>query len=143
MLSEEIVSRIRNRIVRGPFGIHMDFIVEELAQDHCVLRLPNREEIGNAGGIVHGGATAALVDTVAVAAAWATDRAEPKSHGATVGFTINYLAPGLDSDLIATANVVHRGGSLSILDVIVRDEEERNIAKAQVTYKIKLTRQTG
>jgi uncharacterized protein (TIGR00369 family) len=142
MLSEEIVSRIRERIIRGPFGIHMDFTVEEIAPDTCVLRLPSREEITNAGGIVHGGATSALVDTAAVAAAWATDRAAPKARGATVGFTINYLAPGRDSDLIAQANVVHRGGSLTVVDVIVRDERGAKIAKAQVTYKIKLIRPT-
>lgn len=143
MLSEEIITRIRERIVRGPFGVHMDFIVEEIAPDTCTLRLPIREEITNAGGIVHGGATASLVDTTAVAAAWATERATPEAHGATVGFTINYLAPGRDSDLIAQASIVHRGGTLSVIDVIVLDGQGAKIAKAQVTYKIKLSRPTG
>lgn len=140
MLSEELVARIRDRVVRGPFGVHMDFIVDEVAPDTCILRLPNRKEITNAGTIVHGGATASLVDTAATAAAWATERAASVADGATVGFTINYLAPGIDSDLIAQAKVVHRGGSLTVIDVMVRDEAGANIAKAQVTYKIKLAK---
>lgn len=143
MLSEEIITRIRQKIVRGPFGVHMDFIVDEIAPDRCVLRLPIRREITNAGGIVHGGATSALVDTAAVAAAWATERAAPDARGATVGFAINYLAPGRDSDLIARAEVVHRGGTLSVIDVWVHDGQGGNVAKAQVTYKIKLIRPGG
>jgi uncharacterized protein (TIGR00369 family) len=140
MLSEDIITRVRQRIVRGPFGVHMDFIVDELAEDRCVLRLPIRNEITNAGGIIHGGATSALVDTAATAAAWATPRANNDGRGTTVGFAINFLAPGRDADLIAEAAALQRGGNLTIVDVMVRDSAGSNIAKAQVTYKIKLLR---
>ena len=143
MLSEDIITRVRQRIVRGPFGVHMDFIVDELAEDRCVLRLPIRSEITNAGGIIHGGATSALVDTAATAAAWATPRANNDGHGATVGFAINFLAPGRDADLIAEAVALQRGGNLTIVDVMVRDTAGSNIAKAQVTYKIRLLRPGG
>ena len=138
MISEEAVARIRQRIVRGPFGEYMDFIVDELGEDRSVIRLPLRDQMTNTGGIVHGGATAALVDTAATAAAWATPRAGNDTMGTTVGFAINYLAPGKDDDLIAEATALQRGRNLTIVDVMVRDGAGRNIAKAQVTYKIGL-----
>ena len=41
---------------------------------------------------------------------------------------------------MAEARVLQRGGSLTVLDVVVRDTADRLIAKAQVTYKIGLGR---
>lgn len=138
MLNEEQTERISGKIVGGPFGRHLGLVTELAETDHAVVRLKAAPHIMNGGGIVHGGATAALIDTAATAAAWATDRATPETRGTTVGFSLNFLAPGRDGDLIAEAWVVQRGGSLTVLDVEVRDESGTKIAKAQVTYKIGL-----
>ena len=138
MLSKETEDRVTGRIVRGPFGTHLGFSTDLVEPDRAIVRLAGAPHIMNAGDIVHGGATAALIDTAATAAAWATDRATPETRGTTVGFALNFLAPGRGGDLIAEATVVQRGGSLTILDVIVRDEAGSRIAKAQVTYKLGL-----
>lgn len=138
MLSAENRDRIAERIVRGPFGRHIGFSADLVEEDHAVLRLKDAPHVMNAGGIVHGGATAALIDTAATVAAWATDRAVPGTRGTTVGFSLNFLNPGRGGDLIAEATVIQRGGSLTVLDVIVHDETGRQIAKAQVTYKLGL-----
>jgi uncharacterized protein (TIGR00369 family) len=140
MLSEAAIERIQGPIVRGPFGELVGTRVEHLEADRVIIRLPFRQELTNGAAIVHGGATAMLVDTAATAAAWATERAKPETRGTTVGFAINYLAPGREGDLLAEAVVVQRGGSLTIVDVLVTDETGTRVAKAQVTYKIGLGR---
>jgi uncharacterized protein (TIGR00369 family) len=138
MLRQDIIERISGPIVSGPFGQLVGTAVDRLEEDRCVIRLPVRQEITNGADIVHGGATAMLVDTAATAAAWATNRAKPETRGTTVGFAINYLAPGRAGDLLADARVVQRGGSLTIVDVMVTDSGGTAVAKAQVTYKIGL-----
>lgn len=142
MLSDENRDRIAERIVRGPYGEHLGIFADLVEEDHAVLRLKDAPHLMNAGGITHGGATASLIDTAATVAAWATDAVVPgKTRGTTVGFSLNFLAPGRrGSDLIAEATVVQRGGSLTILDVVVHDEAGTQIAKAQVTYKLGLKR---
>ncbi|HZD26125.1 MAG TPA: PaaI family thioesterase [Alphaproteobacteria bacterium] len=127
-------------ICRGPYGELIGTVADEVEEDRVVVRLPQRPQLMNGAGIVHGGATATLVDTAATAAAWATGRAGPDTRGTTVGFAISYLAPGRAGDLLAEARVVQRGGSLTIIDVMVRDEAGSPVAKAQVTYKIGLGR---
>jgi uncharacterized protein (TIGR00369 family) len=141
-LIDDIVTLVTERIPRDGFGEYMDFQVDDVSQDRCQLRLPLRDVILNAGGIVHGGAISALVDTAATAAAWATNNAAEPRRGTTVGFAINFLNPGRESDLIADARVIQRGGRLTIIDVLVRDDAGTAIAKAQVTYKIALRRPT-
>lgn len=141
MLSDEVKTRIAERIVRGPFGQHLGMSAEIIEPDRVTVRLFGAPHIMNAGDIVHGGATAALIDTAATAAAWATDQASAGTRGTTVGFALNFLAPGRGgSDLVADARVIQRGGNLTILDVVVRDDAGSQIAKAQVTYKLGLRR---
>ncbi len=140
MLSDAYINKISTRIVSDGFGDHVGFQIDHVGEDHSRLRLPWRAVIQNAGGIVHGGAISALVDTAATVAAWATPNAANPPRGTTVGFSINFLQPGRDSDLIAVAHVIQRGGHLSIIDVQVENEIGQMIAKAQVTYKITLTR---
>ena len=143
MLAQQTIDRIAGPIVRGPFGQLVGTVVDSVEPDHAVIRLPVRREVTNGADIVHGGAIAMLADTAATAAAWATERAGPDSRGTTVGFAVNFLAPGRAGALIADARVVQRGGSLTIVDVMVRDDDGTAVAKAQVTYKLGLPRRAG
>lgn len=139
-LRDDITDRIANRIVRGPFGIHVGLELELAEPDHCRVRLPIERHVTNGADIVHGGATAALIDTAATAAAWATNRANSETRGTTVGFTTHFLAPAREGALVADASVVQRGGTLTILRITVSDEAGQQIATAMATYKLDLRR---
>ncbi len=128
---------IHDAIVHGPFGLHIGTELAFLEPDRAVIRLPWRPELGNGAGVVHGGATAMLIDTAATAAAWTDPSVTPATRGATVAFTVNYLSPGLQGrDLAAEAVVLRRGGSLVVVDVLVTDDDKRKIARGVVTYKL-------
>jgi uncharacterized protein (TIGR00369 family) len=139
-LSPAAEDRIHNVIAAGPFGAHVGMIVDLVEVDRAVLRMPEAAHTKNGLGIVHGGATATLLDTAATCAAWATPDATPTTRGTTVALTINYIGAGRAGDMIAEAVVISRGGTLTIVDVVARDEDGRIVAKAQVTYKLDLAR---
>jgi uncharacterized protein (TIGR00369 family) len=139
-LSPAALTRIKDIIIAGPFGQHVGMSVDELAVDRVVVRMHGEPHIMNALGIIHGGATATLLDTAATAAAWATPDAKPTTRGTTVALAINYIGAGKQGDLIAEGQVVSRGGTLTIVDVVARDTAGRIVAKAQATYKLDLAR---
>lgn len=129
--------RIREAVVRGPYGVHLGIELAALEADRAVVRLPWRPELGNGAGIYHGGATASLIDTAATAAAWTGPSVVEATRGATVAFTVNFLSPGLQGrSLEAEAVVLRRGGSLTVVDVLVTDDDGRKIARGVVTYKL-------
>lgn len=139
-LPPDVVARVTNIIVGGPFGEHVGMALDEIDVDRVVVRLLGEPYIMNALGIVHGGATATLLDTAATAAAWATPSAKATTRGTTVALAINYIGAGRDGDLIAEGRVLSRGGTLTIVDVVARDTAGRLVAKAQATYKLDLAR---
>ncbi len=132
--------RIFNVIAAGPFGRHVGMVVDAVEVDRVVIRMPKAPHVMNGLNIVHGGATATLLDTAATAAAWATPMAKDTTRGTTVALSINYIDAGRDSDLIAEGRVVARGGTLTVVDVVAHDESGRLVAKAQATYKLDLAR---
>ena len=88
------------------------------------------------GDTVHGGAISGLVDSAATASFWASSSIPAGSRGTTIGFSVNFVAAGRGSDLLATARVRRRGREVSTGEVSVRDGDDREVAVALVTYKL-------
>lgn len=122
------------RIAQENFAGWLGIELVSSETDKAVVRLPYQEKLGV--GRIHGGAISALIDTAATAAFWSHPDAGMKSNGATVGFTVNFLKLAVATDLIATATVRRRGGTLCTGNVSVVAEDGSEIAIGVVTYKL-------
>lgn len=102
--------------------------------DDAGLRIVTEPEHGNRNGTVHGGLIATLIDTVMGDAVRAgLDEGE---SSATVSMTITYLSPGqIGSELIASAEVRKRGGSLVMAEADIVSGEDA-VAHGVATYAI-------
>ena len=118
-----------------PFFELLGFQPQEVRPDFCRMRMPFRSELQQAGGLVHGGAIASLIDSAAVLAIKAgTDPSITLFP--TITMTVNYLAPAREIDLIAKAYVIRRGRSIVFIEVDVVSSSDDAIAKGQVIYKL-------
>ena len=123
-----------DRIAKESFAAMLGVEVVERGTDRVVVKLPYQPKLGV--GRIHGGAISALVDIAATAAFWSCPDVTPHSQGATVGFTINFLRLAVATDLVATATVRRRGGTLCTGDVSVHNDAGEEVAAAIVTYKL-------
>jgi uncharacterized protein (TIGR00369 family) len=126
---------MRELVPRSPFAVHLGIQLAELADGRAVLRLPFRQEVVTVGSTVHGGAIATLVDTAAMAAAWAGAEVPDPPRGSTVGLTVDYLAPADGRGVEAVASVVRRGRRLTTVRVDAY-AGDTHVATALVTYQI-------
>ena len=122
------------RISSENFAAHLGVELLEYEPDRVVVKMPYQHHLGV--GRIHGGAISALVDVAATASFWSQPGLHPDSRGATVGFTINYLKLAVATDLVATAQVRRRGGTLCTGDVSVTNSQGDEVAIARVTYKL-------
>lgn len=127
---------VRRFLPSSPYVGHLGMRLVEMRTDTATLALPFKSEVVTIGNIVHGGAIASLIDTAAMVAAWSGAPLPDPPRGTTVGLTVSYLAAATGEDLLATARVLRRGRSLVYLDVDVRNQSGRAIAKGLVTYKL-------
>lgn len=120
----------------GPFSAHLGLTLQSATEGKVTVRMPFDRRLLNYGPIdvpVHGGAIASLADFAACAAVWTLPSTQ---RSATISLTINYSAPAIQTDLLATATVRRAAKRVASIAVEIRDRDETLIADALVTYKI-------
>ena len=122
-------------IPNSPHAASLGIKLISIGSDEAVLELPYRDQLATMGDVVHGGAVSALIDTAAMAAAWASDEVPENPAGATVSLTVNFVSAARGVDLRAESKVVRRGGRLSFCEVSVRDPQGELIAHGIATYR--------
>ncbi|MCL5960440.1 MAG: PaaI family thioesterase [Chloroflexi bacterium] len=118
----------------SPFYQLLGMELVELAEGYARFRMPVEDKLLQLYEAVHGGAIASLADSAAALAL--ISLLTPAEKAVTVEMKINYLAPTLAGELIAEGRVVHKGGRLSVIDVEVRNNGERLVAKSLITYAV-------
>ncbi len=129
----DVFARSRGIAERG-FAEVLGARCMEVTDDRVVVRMPWHERLGVER--IHGGAISALVDVAATAAFWARPGLGADSRGATVGFSISFTRLSARTDLVATATVRKRGGSICFGEVSVASADGEEVAFATVTYKL-------
>ena len=102
--------------------------------DPQTVRLTIRPELINAGGLLSGVATYALVDYCMGSTLFAqTTRGE---RIATIGISVNYIQTALEGDVVCRSILDRRNRSNAVLRSEVRDENDRLLVTAIGSYAI-------
>ncbi len=104
----------------------------DLKTGEAIVRLQMRDELRQPHGLLHGGATASVIDT-AMAFAVVTRLAEAEK-ASTVDLTVHYLRPVTTGAIVCTAKIVKAGKRLLTVSAEVVNDEKRLIATALSTY---------
>lgn len=109
--------------------------VEELGTERVVATMPVDERTRQPFGILHGGASVALAETVISLGAW---RNVDRARYAAVGLEINanHIRARTDGIVRAVATPVHRGRSTQVWSAELRDEEERLVCIVRCTIAV-------
>lgn len=86
-------------------------------------------------GILHGGATAALAESVGSAASGLELRGSGR-HAVGLELSINHVRSIREGVITATARAIHIGGSTHLWEIRVTDSDDRLIAHAKLTMMV-------
>jgi len=115
-----------------PFAKLLGIEAETVEAGHAVLTMKMRDDLKRNGGIAHGGAVAALIDS-AMAFAIIGLLGE-NEHTVTVDITIHYLRPVSEGLAKASARVVRAGRRVITVSAELFDGEGKLAATAISTY---------
>jgi uncharacterized protein (TIGR00369 family) len=131
-ITDEQKKRAADAIKIVPYARLLGFEFVDLKYGEAILKLKMREELRQPYGLLHGGATASLIDT-ATAFAMISCQAEGE-QSTTIDLTVHYLRPHTDGEVICTAKVVRFGRRISTVSAEVVNEQGKIIATALSTY---------
>ena len=104
----------------------------EISEEKAVMGLEMQEKLRQPYGLLHGGATASLIDTTMAFAVVAALGTEDKAT--TVDLTVQYLRPHTEGKVVCTAKVLRAGKRLLFLSAEVVNEQGKLTATALSTY---------
>jgi acyl-CoA thioesterase len=135
-MSKEITEKqkqiAREALTRAPFPQLLGLELVDLKFGEAVLKLKMRDDLRQPYGLLHGGATASLIDT-ATAFAVITCQTETE-QSTTVDLSVHYLRPHTDGEIVCTARIVRAGRRITTVSADVVNEEGKLIATALSTY---------
>ena len=109
--------------------------IVEATRERVVARMPVGPRVHQPFGLLHGGASVALAETVASTAAWMNC---DQSTEIVVGIEINanHLRSVRDGTVTATATPLHVGRRTQVWDVRIADEAGRTVCASRCTLAV-------
>jgi uncharacterized protein (TIGR00369 family) len=120
---------------RVPYHESLGIQVEALTADGVRLRIPYKDENSNPGRALHGGVAASAIDVAGALAARAGVEGRDGLESRTLDLTVNYLAAAIGEDIVAEGQVLRRGKEIAYVEVDVRNDGGKRIAKGLVTHR--------
>ena len=107
----------------------------ERSKERVVARMPVTPRVHQPFGVLHGGASVALAETAASAAAWQN---VDQSRQRVVGIEINanHLRGKRDGMLTAVATPVHVGRTTQVWQVNITDESGKAVCVSRCTLAV-------
>jgi uncharacterized protein (TIGR00369 family) len=117
------------------FPTFVGLAVEELRAGYTRLRLPNRPEVCQGTGVVHGGAISTLIDTVAVPAIGTYYDEQPDML--TISMTVNFVGVVDGEDAIGEGWVEQAGRSVAFVRAEVRGLSGVLAATGSLVFRVR------
>lgn len=131
-IDPELFTKANEVFSNVPFIKLIGMTLESLKDGEATAKLAVRDELRQPHGLLHGGATASLIDT-AMAFAVVTKLGKDEK-ASTVDLNVHYLRPVINGEIFCKAKIVKNGKRLLTVSAEVVDDSEKLIATALSTY---------
>ncbi len=131
-LDETSVQRAHDAFKTIPFVQLVGMELVEIQTGKAAIRLKMRDALRQPHGLLHGGATASVIDTTTAFAVVSVLADGEKAS--TVDLTVHYLRPVFEGEILCTARIVRAGKRLLTVSAEVVSGEGKMIATALSTY---------
>jgi len=131
-MSLESANNLSSSTLLGALGIEFTLI----ADGHVEATMPVDHRTQQPYGLLHGGASAALAETLG---SYGSHLIASENGGIAVGveLNINHVKSKRSGIVTGIAKIIHRGRSIHIWNIDIVDEEKNLIASSRLTVMVK------
>lgn len=131
---KKVTTEDLNRLCDGTLNSHLGMCITEIGDDFLRCTMPVDERTRQPMGILHGGASVALAESVGSIASHMIIGPESRCVGLEIN--ANHLRSVSGGLITATARPVHLGGLTHVWDIRITDPQERLVCIARLTMAI-------
>ncbi len=128
---QEILSKA-NEVSKNTLMETLNIEMIDYGKDFLVARMPVSSKVFQPDGVLHGGATAALAESVGSFASHIFMDAE-NNFIRGLEITVNHLKSVTEGYVYAKATFLHKGRTTQLLDIRVTDDNENLVSICRLT----------
>jgi 1,4-dihydroxy-2-naphthoyl-CoA hydrolase len=113
---------------------HLGIVITEIGDDYLKASMPVSAHTHQPMGILHGGATVALAETIGSFASQMA--AAPGQQCVGLEINANHLRSVRSGLVYAVASPIHIGRSTQVWDIRISDEEGRSVTASRLTVAV-------
>lgn len=128
---EEVLAKA-NTVSKNTLMETLNIEMIDVGEDYLVAKMPVDSRVHQPDGVLHGGATAALAESVGSFAAHIFIDSE-KYFVRGIEISANHIKSVTEGTIYATARFIHKGRTTQLFDIRITDEEDRLISSCRLT----------
>jgi 1,4-dihydroxy-2-naphthoyl-CoA hydrolase len=132
---KEKILQICNSISKNTLMQTLDIKYVDAGPDFLVASMPVNPSVHQPMGLLHGGATVALAESVGSAASLMLVNQE-NSEVRGIEISANHLKSKRSGMVTATARIIHKGASIHLWEIRVVDENDSLISLCKLTTMV-------
>ncbi len=131
-MSKQDTLKQLNKISENTLMQTLDIEYVDFGDDFLVAKMPVTSKVHQPNGILHGGATVALAESVGSAASHLFfDNNEFEIRG--IEISANHVKAVKEGFVFATAKIIHKGRTTQLWEIKIHDESSRLISLCKLT----------
>ena len=131
-MSKKVLLSIFNKTVKNTLIDTLDIKFVDVGEDFLVASMPVNPKVYQPDKILHGGATAALAETVGSAASSVLLKKGNKIVRG-IELSINHLKSVRSGEIFAKAKAVHSGRTMQLWNIKITNDNDEIISIAKLT----------
>lgn len=139
---KEKILQYCNHISKNTLMQTLNIVYTDVGEDFLVATMPVNPSVHQPMGLLHGGASVALAESVGSAASMLYVNSE-LSEVRGIEISANHLKAKRDGIVTATAKIVHKGRSIHLWEIRITDENNNLISLCKLTNMVLPKRKSG
>ena len=131
-MNKDKILEIANGICKNTLMQTLGIEYVDVGNDFLTARMEVSSRVHQPDGVLHGGATAALAESVGSAAVFILNK-DPNVKVRGIEIIANHLKSVDKGFIYATARPEHQGNTIQLWDIRVKDEDEKLISICRLT----------
>ena len=131
-MDKDIILRICNALVKGNLMETLAIEFMDVGTDFLSARMPVSPKVHQLDGLLHGGATVALAETVGSAAVSVLSQ-DPNVSTLGIEISANHLKSVRSGFVTATARPLKMGKTVQLMEIRVTDEDNNLISHCKLS----------
>lgn len=124
-----------NQVAKNTLMQTLNIVYTDVGEDFLTATMPVNSSVHQPLGLLHGGASVALAESVGSAASMLF--IDVKTHEVRgIEISANHLKSKRDGIVTATAKIIHRGKSIHLWEIRIIDEQRNLISLCKLTNMV-------